>query len=127
TSAKNPCVCTPPRPTCAMVSTDRDALVALYNATGGARWGSNTNWKTTAPLSEWYGVIVNDQGRVVELLLVNNNLKVGVHSQVWKPGHYLQISRYFVFVIRRTGPIPKELGKLPALETLLLNGNNLVG
>ena len=35
---------------------DRAALTALYNATGGANWGNNTNWLSDGPLGEWYGV-----------------------------------------------------------------------
>ena len=30
---------------------DREALVALYNATGGANWRSNGNWLTEEPQS----------------------------------------------------------------------------
>ncbi|CAM9690984.1 unnamed protein product [Ectocarpus sp. 4 AP-2014] len=59
-----------------MASTDRDVLVALYNSTGGAGWSQNTNWNTDAPLSQWHGVVVNDQGRVVTLKLYSNKLKV---------------------------------------------------
>ena len=32
-------------------STDRAALVALYNATDGDNWGNNTNWGSDMPLS----------------------------------------------------------------------------
>ena len=35
------------------VESDRAALVALYNATGGANWTDNTNWLSDEPLSEW--------------------------------------------------------------------------
>ena len=35
---------------------DRAALAALYDATGGAGWANSTNWRTSAPLGEWYGV-----------------------------------------------------------------------
>ncbi|CAN0280957.1 unnamed protein product, partial [Ectocarpus sp. 12 AP-2014] len=66
----------PQRPTSAIMSTDRAALVALYNATDGDNWTNNTNWNTDAPLGQWYGTgRVNDQGRVVMLDLRNNNLK----------------------------------------------------
>lgn len=58
-----------------MLSKDRDALIALYNATGGASWMRNTNWNTDSDLSLWHGVGVNDQGRVVELSLRSNNLR----------------------------------------------------
>ena len=30
-------------------ATDRAALVALYNATGGANWRNNGNWLSNAP------------------------------------------------------------------------------
>lgn len=61
-----------------MASTDRDALVALFRSTGGANWKRKTNWETDAELSQWHGVEVNNQGRVVELSMVNNNLR-GMH------------------------------------------------
>ena len=38
------------------VTADREALVALYDATGGTNWTNNTNWLSNEPLSEWYGV-----------------------------------------------------------------------
>ncbi|CAN0282658.1 unnamed protein product [Scytosiphon promiscuus] len=57
-----------------MTSTDRHALTALYNATGGANWEDSTNWNTDADFSEWYGVGVHE-GRVVELSLDKNKLE----------------------------------------------------
>ena len=44
------------------VETDREALIALYNATGGDNWGENTGWLSDAPLGEWYGVATDDNG-----------------------------------------------------------------
>lgn len=58
-----------------MAQTDREALVALYSATDGPNWKHKTNWGSGAPLSDWYGVTANDQGRVVELQLYDNNLQ----------------------------------------------------
>lgn len=61
-----------------MASTDRSALLALFRSTGGAsHWRDNTNWNTDAELSRWYGVFVNDEGRVDELWLDENNLQGG--------------------------------------------------
>lgn len=57
-----------------MVSTDRDVLVAFYDATGGKHWKENANWNTDAALRHWHGVKVNAQDRVVELNLPRNNL-----------------------------------------------------
>lgn len=50
-------------------------MVALFHATGGTSWKRNDNWDTDADLSKWYGVKVNDQGRVVKLDLNRNNLQ----------------------------------------------------
>ena len=71
---------------------DRAALVALYNATGGPNWNSNNNWLSDVPISEWSGVTTDDNGRVTELYLSQNQL---------------------------TGPIPPELGNLSNLQGLL--------
>ena len=57
-----------------MAPTDRDVLLALYNATDGPSWKNSTNWDTYADLSYWYGVEVA-LGRVVKLNLDNNNLR----------------------------------------------------
>lgn len=58
-----------------MASTDRDTLVALFRSTDGANWTLNSGWDTDADLSQWYGVKVNDEGRVVRLSLGGNNLR----------------------------------------------------
>ena len=43
---------------------DRAALEALYDATGGPGWTDSTNWKTSAPIGEWFGVTTDAAGRV---------------------------------------------------------------
>lgn len=58
---------------------DRDALLALYDATGGPDWTENAGWSTDDDdLSLCYGVTV-DGDVVSELDLDTNNLK-GVHE-----------------------------------------------
>ena len=54
--------------------TDREALVALYNATGGPNWSGNYNWLSDVPISEWEGVTTDGNGRVTELDLYGNQL-----------------------------------------------------
>ena len=61
---------------------DRAALVALYNATGGADWKDNTNWLSDGPLDDWYGVTTDANGRVTELNLRNNDL-AGEMPGIW--------------------------------------------
>ena len=57
------------------VVTDRDALIAIYDATGGPDWTDSTNWLTDEPMAKWHGVTMDGHGRVVELWLNENNLK----------------------------------------------------
>ena len=68
--------------------TDREALVALYSATGGPNWVSNDSWLSDRPTGEWEGVTTDINGRVTELDL---------HST------------------RLSGEIPPELGNLARL------------
>ena len=53
---------------------DRAALEAFYDATGGPGWADSTNWKTSAPLGEWFGVTTDGDGRVRRLNLNGNAL-----------------------------------------------------
>ena len=56
--------------------TDREVLTTLYNATGGPNWKNSAGWDTNADdLSDWYGVEVNGENRVVGLRLYSNNLQ----------------------------------------------------
>ena len=56
------------------VDGDRAALIALVNATRGSKWEDNRNWLSDRPLSIWFGVTTNAQGRVVEVSLGGNQL-----------------------------------------------------
>ena len=128
--------------------TDRAALVAFYNATGGANWTFNTNWLSNEPLSEWRGVTTNDDGRVTELDLRNNQLTGEIPVELSQlaqleslalgsnrlkveiPEELGQLSRLQRLDLRNnqlTGEIPEELAQLPQLETLNLSSNQLTG
>ena len=54
---------------------DREILIKFYHDTGGGNWKRNDNWCSEKPIDEWYGVYVDDNGRVLEILLHSNNLK----------------------------------------------------
>ena len=77
-------------------ATDLAALQALYEATDGVNWEDSTNWSTSEPLSAWFGVTTDGNGRVTTLDLRNNGLK---------------------------GPLPTKLENLDRLESLRLDGN----
>ena len=77
-------------------ATDRAALVALYDATGGANWTNNTNWSTTAALSAWHGVQTDANGRVTHVDLYQNSLSGTI------PGTFLGLSQLLFLDIRST-------------------------
>ena len=83
-----------------LASTDRGALVALYNGTNGPNWNNRNNWLSGNDINTWFGVSTNAEGRVTELQLGGNNL---------------------------SGELPAAIGSLPFLEKLVLSDNNLTG
>ena len=77
-------------------SPQRDALIALYDRTGGPEWNNSTNWNSFALPGEWYGVTTNAEGGITGLDLADNNL---------------------------SGTLPGELKNLVTLKTLNLSVN----
>lgn len=92
-------------------TSDRDILIALYEATDGANWINSDNWLTDAPLREWYGVETDASGRVVQIDL----------SGTWDSdaGAYVRHGL--------SGPIPPAVGNLSNLTRLSLSVNRLSG
>ena len=103
---------------------DREALVALYQATGGAAWSNRTNWLSAAPLPEWYGVVTNGNGRVTSLALSQNGLSGRIPPEL---GQLSQLQGLYLGGNELGGPIPPELGQLANLRELLLERNDLSG
>ena len=50
-------------------ATDREALIALYNATDGESWERNDKWLSSEPVGEWHGVLAGEEVRVIWLEL----------------------------------------------------------
>ncbi len=107
-----------------VANTDRAALTALYNATGGPTWVNNDNWLSEAPLGEWYGVRTDSYGRVISLGLTRNNLMGGIPSELGSLGKLELLS---LEENALSGPIPSELGNLANLTALFLDYNQLSG
>ena len=123
---------------------DRAALIALFNGTGGSGWTLATNWSSDAPMSEWYGVATDAEGRVIELLLDRNGLSGAFPAELVRltrlrslslAGNQLTGTLYpgigrlaslevlDVSYNRLTGSIPPEIGRLTSLRELGANGN----
>ena len=110
------------------VESDRAALVAFYNATGGPNWTDNTNWLSNEPLSEWHGVTTNDDGRVTELSVGDeddgNQLTGEIPVEL---GNLAQLEYLHLAHNQLTGEIPTELAQLTQLRFLSLWDNQLTG
>jgi hypothetical protein len=78
---------------------EMEALKAIYEATGGAKWLHQDNWLSDEPVSTWYGVTVRG-GMVIGLDMAANNL---------------------------TGTLPAALQDLYALQELYVQNNRLTG
>ena len=105
-------------------ASDRRALEAFYDATGGENWRNNTNWKTAAPLDEWHGVQTFGTGRVVELSLSLNGLGGQLPPAL---GRLTGLKWLYLSQGALVGPIPPEWESLESLEVLALAQNELSG
>ena len=106
------------------VADDRAALEALYDATNGANWSSNDNWKTDEPLGQWYGVRTNSDGRVTRLDLSENQLSGTIPAEI---GNLTSLTDLLLGRNQLSGMIPAEIGSLTSLQDLELHLNQLSG
>ena len=103
---------------------EKEALEALYHASGGPGWLEADNWLTDAPLRDWHGVTVDGGGAVVRLDLAGNALSGPIPPEL---GSLAALQHLNVRWNGLSGQIPPELGNLPALERLELSGNAFSG
>lgn len=112
-----------PAPDSTSAETDREALIALYNATDGPNWTNNNNWLSDEPIGEWYGVETED-GRVVGLALSENGLNGEIPPVL---GQLFNLEYLELDTNQLSGNIPPELGRLSHLFVLVLHSNDLSG
>ena len=121
-------------------SSDRAALIALYNSAGGARWISTLQerqiWQVDdfgSDLDGWYGVGTHDNGRVRGLIL---DFYHNLHGTLpLRLGNLTEALSLFINGNERNGrsrpglhgSIPGELGNLTKLQDLHLSNNELTG
>lgn len=126
---------------------DSLVLVTLYNFSRGASWFDNTGW-LQAPVSQWHGITLNSNGRVMSIDLSDNGLAgllptpLGTLEELEELDlsyndltFSIPTSLASLTVLRElilwgnklSGAIPSELGQMPALEKLSLFHNQLTG
>ena len=104
------------------------ALNALYNTTGGGQWTDNSNWLTSGPASDRFGITV-EGGHVTEIDLAFNNLTGTFPTDLVH--HFLEslvnLETLDLHFNNLTGTIPPELGNMTSLEWIYLNQNDFTG
>ncbi|MEQ8582280.1 MAG: FG-GAP-like repeat-containing protein [Marinoscillum sp.] len=102
---------------------DSTALVALYNATAGANWIKREGWLEGSPLA-WEGANFDDNGRLVSLILNDNNLVGAIPTEIT---NLTSLEVLDLSGNQLTGKIPEALGNMTTLYNLSLNDNQLQG
>lgn len=98
-------------------------LVDIYNSTQGNSWTHNDAWLTDS-VYKWYGVTINDQGRVIALDLTGNNLTGNIPEKI---GYLTELRSLKLASNHLSGNIPTGIGDLSKLQYLNLAYNNLSG
>lgn len=105
------------------------ALVDLFNSTGGLHWGAKAGWLVTFTPCTWRGVTCDGQagetGRHVTALQLNDNNLVG--SLPASLSNLTQLRTLTLSNNELTGALPASLGDLAQLQVLNLGNNQLNG
>jgi Leucine-rich repeat (LRR) protein len=104
--------------------TECEALVALYNTTGGDAWTNHDDWLTVNRPCLWHGVSCDSNYHITQVNLSNNNL-VGSIPQAITDLIYLRALN--LPNNQLSGGMPTAFGSLIYLQTLNLSNNQLTG
>ena len=105
-------------------ASDQDALVVLYNATGGPNWTNRDGWLSDAPIGQWHGVTTNGDGRVIRIDLGRNELNGQLPDAI---GNLAELTYLALWGNDLSGPIPDSFARLSRLQGLDVGGNQLTG
>ena len=119
----------------AIPASQRQALIALYNATGGDSWTNRTGWKTppldsdgfAMPGTEntWYGVTTGASNTTVTgINLSSNNLVGSLPSSI---SDLTGLTALNLHTNLLSGSLPASLGSLTGLTLLHLYQNSFTG
>ncbi|MEN6560040.1 MAG: Ser-Thr-rich GPI-anchored membrane family protein [Acidobacteriota bacterium] len=119
----------------AIPAAQRQALIALYNATGGDSWTNNTGWKTppldtdgfAMPGTEntWRGVTTGASNTTVTAINLSSNNLIG--SLPAAIGDLTGLTALNLHTNQLSGSLPSSLGNLTGLTLLHLYQNSFSG
>ena len=101
----------------AQMQKEREALMALYDATRGDQWTYNDNWGSDKPIGEWYGVILDEKG-VWSLNLAYNNLSGSIPAEL---SNLTNLERLYLCYNNLSGTIPDQVIQMPCFMDNLLD------
>lgn len=106
---------------------DRAALMAFYKAAGGSGWEKRTNWDSDELIGKWYGIEVNEEGRVTAIRLNGNGLS-GNAEDIFAALSQLECLRVVSLSSNAIeGKLPDEMAALTQLEWFDVMSNQLNG
>lgn len=127
---------------------ERKALVKMFESMGGKNWKHKEGWCSDLPLDQWYGVSLNEKGRVEALQLKWNNLVGDIPESISALKELKEIDLFnnglkrfpkalcgclalekinLVSNNEMSGTIPEEIGQLKYLEHLAVCSTHLEG
>jgi Leucine-rich repeat (LRR) protein len=110
----------------AVPAAERSALIALYNATGGARWTNRSGWLGSAGTEcSWYGVVCDERRTAVHEIYLNDNGLEGSLPPALANLPNLRVLELDANAL--TGSLPRDLGRLGNLRALRMGLNRLSG
>ena len=100
--------------------TERTALTALFDATGGHDWKTNDGWLSDGPIDQWHRVATDENGRVTELDLSGNQLNGEIPTEL---GNLSNLTVLYISDNKLTGALPQSLTGISGLETFPFHNN----
>ncbi len=110
----------------AIPAAERNALVSLYNETGGASWTNSEGWLGAAGSEcQWFGVTCDSgETTVLRLELFDNGLAGSIPPSL---ADLTNLELLYLCCQQLSGPIPSELGSLTSLKSFHAQSNQLSG
>lgn len=102
---------------------EKAALTDFFNKANGNGWTRKDNWCSDKPLSEWFGITV-ENGKITGIALENNNLTGTISAEIEKLRRLKVLNLYNN---KLTGSIPETIGGCNDLSSLNIALNKLSG
>lgn len=108
-----------------------NALLEFYQSTNScSNWTNHTNWNTSQPVKNWYGITttselgISGQEQVVSIILGFNGLCGTIPESI---GDLTKLRDFRIHGNSLYGELPTTLPNLTDLRTLIVYGNNFTG